>query len=613
MSDSISNGAPKHAFGAQELLSHAPELVRGLPKKAQGLFHVARQSRNPKNGLARCIEKTAKKYPSKDAVVFEGRRLTYAAFNEQANRMARYLVETGTQRGDVIVVAMENRPELLITVTALAKIGAVSALINTSQRQAVLKHSVSLVKPARLIVGAELFDAFDEIQECLPSGDHARLWVADLAVEQSRPQGYTDLLEAAQSVADVSNPSSSLEQRANDPLCYFYTSGTTGLPKAAVLTNGRYMKAYGGIGQACIQLKPNDRVYVPLPFYHATALVVAWSSIIAGGACLVLARKFSASQYWDDVIDNRVTALCYIGELCRYLIAKSPSEQDRQHQVKLMFGNGLRPEIWQAFKARFGIERVHEFYGSSEGNVGFMNVFNLDNTVGLSPMPYAIVEYDIDADAPIRFGDGFMRKVEKGQAGLLLGEISDKSPFDGYTEPEKTEKTILRNVFKQGDAWFNTGDMMRDMGYRHAQFVDRLGDTFRWKGENVSTTEVENILGQCSGVIDAVVYGVEIPKTNGRAGMAALRMKNGADLDFNEMLGRLQEELPAYAVPLFVRFVDEIESTGTHKYKKAPLKNDAYDPDKCGKHVYVLLPGESDFQQLTKDIFKKIEAAGYRF
>ncbi|KZZ49938.1 long-chain-acyl-CoA synthetase, partial [Oleiphilus sp. HI0122] len=460
---------------------------------------------------------------------------------------------------------------------------------------------------------AELFDAFDEIQECLPSGDHARLWVADLAVEQSRPQGYTDLLEAAQSVADVSNPSSSLEQRANDPLCYFYTSGTTGLPKAAVLTNGRYMKAYGGIGQACIQLKPNDRVYVPLPFYHATALVVAWSSIIAGGACLVLARKFSASQYWDDVIDNRVTALCYIGELCRYLIAKSPSEQDRQHQVKLMFGNGLRPEIWQAFKARFGIERVHEFYGSSEGNVGFMNVFNLDNTVGLSPMPYAIVEYDIDADAPIRFGDGFMRKVEKGQAGLLLGEISDKSPFDGYTEPEKTEKTILRNVFKQGDAWFNTGDMMRDMGYRHAQFVDRLGDTFRWKGENVSTTEVENILGQCSGVIDAVVYGVEIPKTNGRAGMAALRMKNGADLDFNEMLGRLQEELPAYAVPLFVRFVDEIESTGTHKYKKAPLKNDAYDPDKCGKHVYVLLPGESDFQQLTKDIFKKIEAAGYRF
>lgn len=613
MSDFIPSQAPKHSLNAHELLSHAPELVRGLPKKVQGLFHVARQRRNPKNGLARCIEKTAKKYPSNEAVVFEGRSLTYAEFNAQANRIARYLVETGTQRGDVIVVAMENRPELLVTVTALAKIGAVSALVNTSQRQAVLKHSVSLVKPSRVIVGAELVDAFNEVQECLPKGDRAQLWVADPAIEQACPHGYADLLHASQDVSDISNLGSSAELRANDPLCYFYTSGTTGLPKAAVLTNGRYMKAYGGIGQACIQLKPCDRVYVPLPFYHATALVVAWSSIIAGGACLVVARKFSASQYWDDVIDNRVTALCYIGELCRYLIASPPTEQDRQHQVKVMFGNGLRPEIWQAFKARFGIERVHEFYGSSEGNVGFMNVFNLDNTVGLSPMPYAIVEYDIDEDAPIRFGDGFMRKVEKGQAGLLLGEISEKSPFDGYTEPEKTEKTILRNVFKQGDAWFNTGDMMRDMGYRHAQFVDRLGDTFRWKGENVSTTEVENILGQCIGVIDAVVYGVEIPRTNGRAGMAALRMKEGSELNFNEMLERLEAELPAYAVPLFIRFVDEIESTGTHKYKKAPLKNDAFDPEKCGERLYVCLPGESRFQPMTRDIHTKIQAGEYRF
>ena len=613
MSDPNVNAAPKHSLSVHELLRHAPELVRGLPKKAQGLFHVARQRRNPKSGLARCIEKTAKKYPSNEAIVFEGRSLTYAEFNAQANRMARYLVKTGTRRGDVIVVAIENRPELLVTVTALAKIGAVSALINTSQRQAVLKHSVSLVKPSRVIIGAELVDAFNEVQECLPKGDCARLWVAEPTGEQACPQGYADLLDATQSVSDTSNLSESAELRANDPLCYFYTSGTTGLPKAAVLTNGRYMKAYGGIGQACIQLKPNDRVYVPLPFYHATALVVAWSSIIAGGACLVLARKFSASQYWDDVIDNRVTALCYIGELCRYLIAQAPSEQDQQHQVNVMFGNGLRPEIWQAFKARFGIERVHEFYGSSEGNVGFMNVFNLDNTVGLSPMPYAIVEYDIEADAPIRFGDGFMRKVEKGHAGLLLGEISDKSPFDGYTEPEKTEKTILRNVFKQGDAWFNTGDMMRDMGYRHAQFVDRLGDTFRWKGENVSTTEVENILGQCSGVIDAVVYGVEIPRTNGRAGMAALRMKEGFELDVNEMLERLEADLPAYAVPLFVRIVDEIESTGTHKYKKAPLKNDAFDPQKCGERVYVRLPKSGGFQRLTRDIFTNIQAAEYRF
>lgn len=609
----MSDTNPKHALGMHHLLSHSPELVRGLPQKALGLFQVARQRRNPKNGLARCVEMTAKKYPSNEAIVFEGASLTYEEFNAQANRLARYLVETGTKRGDVIVVAMENRPELLLTVTALAKIGAVSALINTSQRQAVLAHSVSLVKPTRVIVGAELSEAFKEIDASLPKNEGACLWVNDPAIEQSCPSGFKDLNEAARSVIDTSNLDSSAELRANDPLCYFYTSGTTGLPKAAVLTNGRYMKAFGGIGQACIQLKSTDRVYVPLPFYHATALVVAWSSIIAGGATLVLARKFSASQYWDDVIDNRVTALCYIGELCRYLIAQPETAKDQQHQVRLMFGNGLRPEIWQAFKQRFGIHRVHEFYGSSEGNVGFMNVFNLDNTVGLCPMPYAIVKYDIDADEPVRFGNGFMQKVSKGEAGLLLGEISDKSPFDGYTEPEKTEKTILRNVFKQGDAWFNTGDMMRDLGYRHAQFVDRLGDTFRWKGENVSTTEVENVLGQCSGVIDAVVYGVEIPRTNGRAGMAALRLKPGVDFDFSEMISKLDGSLPAYAIPVFVRFVEEIESTGTHKYKKAPLKNDAFDPVKCGAQVFVRLPGEASYQQLTPEIYSKIDASEYRF
>lgn len=609
----MSDTNPKHAFGMHDLLSHSPELVRGLPKKLRGLYRVARQRHNPKNSLARCIEITAQKYPDNEAVVFEGRSLTYAEFNGLANRMARYLVESGTVRGDVVVVAMENRPELLVAVAALAKIGAVSALINTSQRQNVLKHSVSLVAPKRVIVGVELIDAFLEVKDSLPAGDESLLWMADVSRQQACPKGYVDLLAATAGIHDAGDLSISSELRANDPLCYFYTSGTTGLPKAAVLTNGRYMKAFGGIGEACIQLKPSDRVYVPLPFYHATALVVAWSSIVAGGACLVLARKFSSSRYWEDVISNRVTALCYIGELCRYLIAQSESENDRQHSVRLMFGNGLRPEIWKAFKERFGIDRVHEFYGSSEGNVGFMNIFNLDNTVGFTPIPYAIVEYDVDADAPVRFSDGFMRKVKKGDAGLLLGEISDKSPFDGYTEPEKTEKTILRNVFKQGDAWFNTGDMMRDLGFRHAQFVDRLGDTFRWKGENVSTTEVENVLGQCSGVIDAVVYGVEIPRTNGRAGMAALRMKPGVEFDFTEMCSKLDSELPAYAAPVFIRFVQEIESTGTHKYKKAPLKNDAFDPEKCGSMLYVRLPGEAGFQPLTPTIYSKIQASEYKF
>ncbi|KZY69016.1 long-chain-acyl-CoA synthetase, partial [Oleiphilus sp. HI0067] len=389
---------------------------------------------------------------------------------------------------------MENRVELLLCVVALAKLGAIAALINTSQRGNVLEHSIRLVSPKRIIVGEELFDACMAVESALPDGDQSVLWVADKATNDTPKNAY-DLMAVAGNQSEQNLPHSE-HIRANDPLCYFYTSGTTGLPKAAILTNGRYMKAYGGIGEACIQLRSDDRVYVPLPFYHATAMVVAWSSIVSSGATLVLVRKFSASKYWHDVVSQGVTALCYIGELCRYLVAQAPSDIERENKVRVMFGNGLRPEIWREFKQRFDIDRVHEFYGSSEGNVGFMNVLNLDNTVGFSPVPYAIVQYDLDAEEARRFSNGYMRKVSRGEAGLLLGEINEKSPFDGYTEPEKTEKTILRNVFKQGDAWFNTGDMMRDLGFRHAQFVDRLGDTFRWKGENVSTTEVENVLGQ---------------------------------------------------------------------------------------------------------------------
>lgn len=589
----------------KQILRHSPEIIKGLPSKIRGLKLVADQRNNPVAGLGVCVEHAAKCKPNAIALIYQKQRYTYAEFNAWVNRYAAYLSSTGTEKGDVVVVAIENRPELLVVISALAKLGAVSALINTSQRGDVLKHSISLVKPTRVVVGEELLQAVEEIESALPRGAGSRLFITDDGCTSGCPKAWVDLDGASLGCAEI-NPASTMLARANDPLCYFYTSGTTGLPKAAVLTNGRYMKAYGGIGLACLRFTEHDRVYVPLPFYHATAMVVAWSSILAGNAALVLVRKFSASRYWQDVVENDVTALCYIGELCRYLLAQEPNARDRSHKVRLMFGNGLRPELWEAFKQRFGVERVNEFYGSSEGNVGFLNFLNLDYTVGFSPVPYAIVQYDVDADHAVRFADGFMRKVNKGEAGLLLGEISDKSPFDGYTDPEKTKQTILRNVFTQGDAWFNTGDLMRDLGYRHAQFVDRLGDTFRWKGENVSTTEVENVISQCGSVLDAAVYGVEIPGTNGRAGMAAVRAMPNETIDLQELYTLLNTKLPGYAVPVFIRKVESIDTTGTHKYKKAPLKKEAFDPAICGSELYVLLPKSKSYQRLTKDIHKQL-------
>jgi len=590
-------------------------MLHGLPSRLKGLYVASRSTDDLSVGLGLCLEQAADENPDGRAIIFEGRVLSYREFNAWVNRIAHYLARTGTQKGDVVCVLIENRPELLASVAALAKLGAVAALLNTSQRKKVLAHSIRLVKPERIIVGEELIEAVGEVSDVLPKGAGRCLYLADtdtLSDAGQAPSGWENLASASKACSEV-NPDTTHASFASDPCCYFYTSGTTGLPKAAVLTHGRFMKAYGGVGLASLQLKQNDRVYVTLPFYHATAMVIAWGSVLAGRSALVMARNFSASGFWPDVRRYQVTAICYVGELCRYLLAQPESDQDRAHRVRVMFGNGLRPGIWQNFKQRFGIGRVIEFYGSSEGNIGFLNLFNLDCTVGFTTVGYAIVHYDLDQDEPVRFGDGFMRRVKRGETGLLLGEISDKTPFDGYTDPEKTEQTILRNVFCEGDAWFNTGDLMRDQGYRHVQFVDRLGDTYRWKGENVSTTEVENVLSDVEGVLDAVVYGVEIPGASGRAGMASVSMAPGKTFDSAEVFKYLTAHLPAYAVPVFIRQTTEMAKTGTFKYKKTDLKKEGYDPSILSDPLWVKLPGAHAYCELNDELFRQIQGRKIRF
>ncbi|KZY35500.1 long-chain-acyl-CoA synthetase [Oleiphilus sp. HI0081] len=599
-------------------VSKLPAFIKGTPKRVKGMYIASRKPGDYPAGMGVCLEQSASRNPQGLALIFEEREFTYQIFNQWVNRLARSLLNSGYGKGDVIAVFMENRPELLACVAAIAKIGAVSALINTSQRAAVLRHSFELVDAKAIIVGRELFSAISEVESSLPVSSNARFFFDDADTllsdvdPDALPDGWTDLA-AVQRKESSENPGSTLRSRPSEAFCYFYTSGTTGLPKAAILTHGRFMKAFGGAGLACLQLTPRDRAYVTLPFYHGTALVVAWGSVLAGDACLVMARQFSASRFWSEVRRTQATAICYVGELCRYLMSQPESADDKNHQVRMIFGNGLRANLWAGFKQRFGVDKVMEFYGSSEGNVGFLNIFNHDFTVGFTTIPYAIVEYDLEEDCPVRHHDGFLRRVKKGQAGLLLGEITDKTPFDGYTDPEKTERTILRNVFKQGDAWFNTGDLMRDQGFNHAQFVDRLGDTFRWKGENVSTTEVENVLAQMTAVADAVVYGVEIPETNGRAGMASITLEKGAHFDSSEVYQHLSENLPAYARPIFIRLSSSMETTGTFKYKKTDLKKIAYDLEQITDPVWVCLPGDTAYQPFNAELQAAVEAGKYRF
>lgn len=606
----------KDVITAPKFLARLPRIAKRLPGIVKGMKIGNNTDKTASVGLGLCVQDAVKRNPNGTAVMYKDTHLTYRQFNEWANRIAHHLTSIGVKKGDVVAVLVENRPELLAVVTGCAKIGAVNAMINTQQTGKVLTHSFNLVKPRAAVIGEELLKPFNDVREHLEIDADAVYYVADtntLEDEGSAPAGFRNLASESRS-APTHDPDSVNRIYPEDPLFYIYTSGTTGLPKAVIFNHGRWMKAYGGFGFGAMQLEPRDRIYVTLPFYHATGMCVCWGSALAGASGLIMVRKFSASRFFEDIRKYDATAFGYVGELCRYLLETPEKPNDRDHKATKIIGNGMRPNVWGPFKQRFGIEEVYELYASSEGNVGFMNLLNFDNTVGFSPIPYAIVKYDKENDRPFRNAKGFMEKVKKGEAGLLIGEITDKSPFKGYTDPEKTEKVILRDVFKKGDSYFNTGDIMRDIGFKHAQFVDRTGDTFRWKGENVSTTEVEVIADGFPGIVETVVYGVEIPNTNGRCGMASIRLTVAPEkFDFKGLVKYLRQELPAYAVPVFLRLSESMDTTGTFKHQKAKLKEDGFYLEKVGTPVYALLPGSDEYIRLTPEIEAAIIDNKYRF
>jgi len=351
-------------------------------------------------------------------------------------------------------------------------------------------------------------------------------------------------------------------------------------------------------------------LYCCLPLYHNTALTVAVSGVISAGATLALGQSFSASRFWDEVVHYDATAFVYIGEICRYLLNQPQKDTDRTNRVRVVAGNGLRPEIWDEFTARFNIPRVFEFYGASEGNTGFVNIFHIPKTAGLCPTAVAFVEYDPETGEPVRDENGRVRKVRRGQPGLLLSKITKAQPFDGYTDPEASEKKLVRNAFRDGDVWLNSGDLLRPQGWRHAVFVDRLGDTFRWKGENVATTDVEAAVSADPAVEAVTVFGVEVPGADGRAGMAAVVLNEGKEFDGASLANTVYDHLPAYAVPLFVRVVDSLEHTATFKTKKVDLREQGYGPG-IDDPLYVLTGREDGYVQYYDEYPDEV-AAGDR-
>jgi len=544
--------------GLLDIAPRLPGLIKDAPVIARGVVTGFLARPTAKTSIGKVFQDRAARYADKTFIAFEDERLTYREANETVNRYAAVLASRGVGPGDVVGAMLRNSPHSVLLMLAIVKCGAVAGMLNYHQRGKVLAHSIGLLKAKVVVAENDFIDPIGESE-----ADTDGLMTLDELIQQATS-------------APATNPATTSAVQAKDKAFYIFTSGTTGMPKASVMTHYRWLRALAGFGGLGMRLTSDDTLYCCLPLYHNNALTVALSSVLNSGSTLALGKSFSASKFWDEVIRHDATAFVYIGEVCAYLLNQPEKPTDRKHRVRVIAGNGLRPTIWDDFTKRFGIARVCEFYAASEGNTAFLNVFNVDKTTGICPSPIAFVEYDEETGEPARGDDGRVHKVKTGQPGLLLSKVSSFQPFDGYTDKEATEKKLVRNAFKDGDVWFNTGDLMRSQGFGHAAFTDRLGDTFRWKGENVATTEVEAAVSTDPQVEEATVFGVEVEGAGGKAGMAAIQLKEGKEFDGKALAKAVYEHLPGYAVPLFVRITSELAHTSTFKSQKGDLRKQGY-------------------------------------
>jgi len=563
------------------------------------------------NLLCDDFEKVVDQYGPRPAMQFEGKVMTYGELDALSNRFAHWAQGQGLVRGDCVALLMPNRAEYIAVWIGLSKVGVETALINNNLAGPALAHCLSISGAHQVIADAETIEAFEAIQADLPRSTKA--WVLEGAKGDRH-----DLTKALKSCSALRPDRASVRRglTAGETMLYIYTSGTTGLPKAAKVTHARtqsYMRGFAG----ATDVNANDRVYITLPLYHATGGFGAMGAALMNGATVVLRRRFSLTQFWNDVVQERCTVFVYIGELCRYLINQDPVEGERKHQLRLAVGNGLGGDVWEKMNQRFAIPKVLEFYGSTEGNVSMFNWDGKIGAIGRAPaylkgsFNFKLVRFDVETEQPILDAHGRCIECEPGEVGECIGLIGTqaRTSFSGYADRAATEKKILTGAFKKGDRWFRTGDLMRRDEEDFYYFVDRIGETFRWKSENVSTAEVSQQLTGCDGVQEAIVYGVSVEGFDGRAGMASMVV--GPEFDLVTFASHVEAQLPAFARPLFIRLTTEVETTGTFKYRKLDLVEQGFDPAKITQPLFFKKPGEG-YVPITPELYDQIIAGTFR-
>ena len=598
-------------------VNRAETAVRPAPGKpssakawSRALELTAPIVRRPDRILPTIIEELAAKFGDAPALLSDGECLTYRALAERSTRYARWAIAQELAKGDAVCLLMPNRPEYMAIWLGITRVGGVVALLNTNLAGSSLAHCINIAAPRHLIVAVELIDRLTAVWPDVAGAP--KIWIHGAGHDH-----YPRIDDDGERYGR--DTPSEAERRAvtiDDRALYIYTSGTTGLPKAAKVSHARVMQWshwFAGLMDA----RSSDRMYNCLPMYHSVGGVLATGAVLVGGGSVVIRERFSAREFWSDVVGWDCTLFQYIGQLCRYLLHTERHPHETDHRIRMCCGNGLPPDVWNAFKERFRVPRILEFYAATEGNVSLVNVEGKPGAIGRIPLflahrfPATLVKYDADAEAPVRDARGFCVRCAPNEVGEAIGQLpKDQSNvgrrFEGYTNEEASEKKILLNVFAPGDSWFRTGDLMRKDEDGYFYFVDRIGDTFRWKGENVATSEVAATICGFDGVKEANVYGVAIPGTDGRAGMAAI-VADDRRLDLAALRTHLVDHLPDYARPVFLRVRDDLAVTTTFKHTKSALVREGYDPAAIDDALYFDDRERQAFVRLDKALYDRIQ------
>ena len=565
--------------------------------------------------LADRLEQQAARHAERAFLIYGEQTLSYAEVDSQANQMAHTFHANGLRAGDVCAILMENRPAFFTSWFGLVKLGVVVAFINTQVSGKPLLHALETTGAKALVVGEECLGnllATDGLP-ALP------MWLVDdpeYRGSAARPNGvdtqFTAQSHAAPSTAFPREGRAGIEAQA--PTLLIFTSGTTGLPKAARYSHMRWLSS-GDVMEVTLQASVDDVFYCCLPLYHGAAATSVTSTALRAGASIVVRRKFSVREFWGDVARHRISVFQYIGEICRYLLNRPPVAGEREHSLRCMLGAGLSSESWQRWVERFGPIQVFEGWGATEANANLINVDNYLGSCGRVPdwnrTNLRLVRYDIENDCHPRDENGFYQLCQPGEVGEAMGFIVDHPDigggrFEGYTCAQATESKIRRNVLREGDAWWSSGDLLREDADGYCYFVDRIGDTFRWKSENVSTQEVADALSDLPGLELINVYGVQVPEHEGRAGMAAVLMQPGQAFDPQAFYRLTDARLPRYAAPVFVRVSAAADLTSTFKLRKVDLQRQGYCPEACGDPLFVRDEASQTYRPYSSQVLAQV-------